>query len=371
MSGGVRWWAPGRVNLIGEHTDYNDGLVLPFALQLGVTAHASPRDDHTLAVTSSAWPGAQVTVALDDLTPGAPAAVTGWATYVAAVAWALRAAGHELGGADVHLDSDLPVGAGLSSSAAVCCATAGALADLAGADPGADGLIALARAAERDFVGVPVGPLDQNAVVRCRRRHALFLDVRSGRSRHVPLELPAAGLALVVIDTRAPHRLVDGEYARRRQECATACERLGVASLRDLGDTGDLDAALEQLDETVLRRRVRHVVTENARVEQVVAALEGGAPRAVGPALSESHASLRDDYAVSCRELDLAVEASLGAGALGARMTGGGFGGSAIALVEAEAVTTVEAAVTGAFARRGLAPPHAFAVTPAAGAHRV
>ena len=365
MTGAVTAWiAPGRVNLIGEHTDYNDGFVLPFALPLAVTARVTSRADDLLVMTSTARPGKRVEAGPDDLVAGAR---SGWSAYVEGVVWALRCAGHTIGGLDVHLDADLPAGAGLSSSAAVSCAAACAVADAAGLGLDDAALVTIAHAAEHDYVGVPVGVLDQNAVIRCRAGHALFLDTRSMAARQVPLALD--GLTFLVIDTRAPHRLVDGEYGRRREQCARAASLLGVPSLRDVQD---LDAALSRLPDDVLRARVRHVVTENARVLETVALLEGGADvRRIGPLLDASHHSLRDDYEVSAPELDTAAAAAVDAGAFGARMTGGGFGGSVIALVDTAGVGTVTDAVRAAFAAAGHGPPAVFGVVPSDGAHRL
>ena len=358
------WTAPGRVNLIGEHTDYNDGFVLPFALPLAVTARVSARADDRLVMTSTARPGKRVVAEPDELVAGARG---GWSAYVEGVVWALRRAGHAVGGLDVHLDADLPAGAGLSSSAAVSCAAACAVADTAGLELDDDTLVAIAHAAEHDYVGVPVGVLDQNAVIRCRAGHALFLDTRTMAARQVPLALD--GLTFLVVDTRAPHRLVDGEYGRRREQCALAASLLGVPSLRDVSD---LDRALSGLPDQVLRARVRHVVTENARVLETVALLESGSDvRRIGPLLDASHRSLRDDYEVSAPELDTAAAAAVTAGAHGARMTGGGFGGSVIALVDTADVEVVTDAVRSAFDTAGHRPPVVFGAVPSDGAHRL
>ncbi|WP_375484156.1 galactokinase [uncultured Jatrophihabitans sp.] len=357
------WRAPGRVNLIGEHTDYNDGFVLPFALPVGVTATVDARDDDVLAVTSSAWPDERVETRPDELEPGTR---SGWASYAEGVVWALRRAGHRIDGLEVHLDADLPPGSGLSSSAAVSCSVSGAVADTFGVPLDDASIVDIAHSAESDYLGVPVGVLDQNAVVRCTADHALFLDVRSMESRQVPLVLD--GLTFLVIDTRVTHRLADGEYAKRRAECTRAAELLGVPSLRDVTD---LESALPRLPDDVLRARVRHVVTENRRVLKTVALLERGDDvRGIGPLLDASHRSLRDDYEVSCAELDVAAASAVAAGAYGARMTGGGFGGSAIALVDTRSVDAVTSAVERAFAEAGHKPPKVFPVVPSAGAHR-
>jgi galactokinase len=359
------WFAPGRVNLIGEHTDYNEGYVLPLALPQGTVVAASARPDRLLRLRSLRQADL-VEVDLDALAVGA---VPGWAGYAAGMAWALEQAGHRLVGADVVLDGDVPLGAGLSSSASLECAVGTCLADLAGVPLEATALALLAQWAENEFVGMPCGVMDQMACMHGRADHLVFLDTRSLVVEPVRLDLPGAGLRLVVVDTRAPHRLVDSAYAHRRASCEQAARLLGVRALRDVHD---LDAALAALPDPTLRRRVRHVVSEDERVLAVVARLrEGDDPRTVGGYLTASHVSLRDDYEVTVPELDVAVEAALGAGAHGARMTGGGFGGCIIALVDADRVQQVEDAVAGAFAERGFTAPAAFPAVPSAGAHRL
>ena len=361
----VTWYAPGRVNLIGEHTDYNDGFVLPLGIPLGITVAAARRVDDTLRIASRQEPDDVVEVALDGLEPGA---VVGWSSYVAGIAWSLREDGVRVTGADLLVDGAMPVGAGLSSSAALECAAAGALLDLAGETRPLATVALLAQRAENDFVGMPCGVMDQFASTHARAGHLLLLDTRTLAVEQIPFDLAAEGLELLVVDTRAPHRLVDGEYAARRGSCEEAARLLGVPALRDVED---LPAALEALTDETLRRRVRHVVTENGRVLEVVARLRDGDVRGIGPALTASHASLRDDYEVSCLELDLAVDTALAAGAHGARMTGGGFGGSAIALVEASATADVRAAVLAAFAEAGLTEPGFVEALPSAGARRI
>jgi len=358
------WSAPGRVNLIGEHTDYNGGLCLPVALAHRTYAAVRRRGDSTARLVS-AWDAAAArTLDLDAVAPGT---VDGWTAYVAGVAWALRERGLRVAGFDVAVDSCVPVGSGLSSSAALSCSTALALDTLHGLAQDRAALAADCVRAENEVAGAPTGGMDQAAALRTTPGHALLLDCRDESVRHVPFDPAAAGLALLVVDTRAEHALVDGQYARRRATCEEAARLLGVPTLRDLtGSPGDAERALATLadgtaDGDLRVRRVRHVLSEIARVEAFVALLDAGRLRETGPLLDASHASLRDDYEVSCRELDVAVEAARAAGALGARMTGGGFGGSAIALVEAEAVGTVAEAVDAAFARAGLRPP-AFVV---------
>lgn len=359
------WFAPGRVNLIGEHTDYNDGFVLPMALPHGTAAAVARRDDSRLRMASTSEPGV-VEIDLADL---APHQSTGWSAYVAGSVWALREHGVDVGGLDIAVDGDVPLGAGLSSSASLECAVTLAVDDLTGAGLDRTTLAGLARHAENDYVGMPCGVMDQMASMHGLAGHLVFLDTRSLDVEHVPFDLAGAGLALLVIDTRAPHRLVDGAYAQRRATCEQASACLHLAALRDVTD---LPAALTALADEQQRRRVRHVVTENQRVLDVVELLSTGAdPRRVGPLLTASHVSLRDDYEVSVPELDVAVEAALATGAHGARMTGGGFGGSVIALVEAAAATSVQQSVCDTFARHGFAAPAPFVAQPHDGARRL
>jgi galactokinase len=333
------WSAPGRANLIGEHTDHNEGYVLPFALPWRTTVRGARRADRRLVVTSAQAPGDAVDVDVD-VDDQDPASVPAWARYVLGVAWALAGDGHELDGLTLAVDSDVPQGAGLSSSAALTCATARALDGLLGLGLPPVELARVAWRAENEFVGVPCGVMDQWAAMLAQPGHALFLDCRSLETRQVPLSLEGFGLTLLLADSGVRHRLADGSYAERRQECAAAAAALGVSALRD----AKLDD-LARLDDATLRRRATHVVTENQRVLDVVAALDGGRPAAIGPALTASHRSLRDDFAVSCDALDAIVAAALAAGALGARMVGAGFGGCALVLAESDALPAVERAL--------------------------
>ncbi|MFB7633475.1 galactokinase [Streptomyces sp. NPDC056149] len=362
------WAAPGRVNLIGEHTDYNAGFVMPLALPHTTLAAAAPRTDGLLRLTSDGALGGTVELRLDDLrrTPDA-----GWAAYPAGVAWALREAGHRIGGADLYFTSTVPLGAGLSSSAALEVATALALDDLHGLGLPRPELALLAQRAENAFVGVPCGIMDQTAAACCTAGHALFLDTRDLTHRHVPFDSAAAGLRLLVVDTRVRHQLGDGAYAERRAGCERGARALGVRALRDVPVALLPEALAKLADDPAVRDLVRHVVTENDRVEQAVAHLDAGRPRAIGPVLTAGHASLRDDFKVSCPELDLAVEVAEAAGALGARMTGGGFGGSALVLVEEAAAEPVTDALRSAFATAGHTPPRIFPAVPGAGARRL
>lgn len=357
------WAAPGRVNLIGEHTDYNGGFVMPFALAQAVTVAARPRDDGRWSVTSLNLDETQP-FGPEDLQPGA----AGWHAYVAGVAWALREAGHEVRGADLVLTSDVPVGAGLSSSAALECATLTVLADLSDLEIDPLERAKLARRCENEFVGAPTGLMDQAASTLCTLGHALFFDCRSYRTEQVHLALDEAGLELLVLDTQTPHALVDSEYAARRRSCEEAARLLGVPALRDVTD---LDAALAELPDPEMQRRVRHVVTENARVLAAADVLRQDRIADLAPLLDASHASMRDDFEITVPTVDLAVATATSAGALGARMTGGGFGGCIIALVAAGTADDVAAAVSRAFADHGYGPPSHFLGVPSAGAGRV
>ena len=356
------WYAPGRVNLIGEHTDYNCGWVLPFALDRGVVVAAARRGGDVLDIRSLQSQG-QAVVPLSGLPPGG---VTGWAAYPAGVAWAMREAGLPVRGASLVIDSDLPQGAGLSSSAAIECAVAIALADLYGADVPRTELARLARRAENEMVGVPSGIMDQSASLLGEAGHALLLDCRSGETAAVPFDPAAAGLALLVVDTGARHALTDGRYALRRAECEQAARALGVPSLRDVTDP----ARTAAIGDPVLARRARHVISDDCRVCAAADLLGAHDLAGLGPLLHASHASLRDDFEISWPQADVAAEAAERAGALGARMVGGGFGGSVIALVPADD-GAVRAAVAAGYAARGWPEPAFLAAPPSAGARRL
>jgi galactokinase len=357
------WAAPGRINVIGEHTDYNDGFVLPVALPQTTRAAVARRSDGRLALASLQGDAEVVELGVDELAPGRP---DGWAGYPAGVVDGLR--DRLSGGVSILLDSDVPVGAGLSSSAALTCSVALALRDLVAPELSRADLVELARRSENDFVGAPTGILDQSASLLCTAGNALFLDTRDRRTEQVPLDLSAAGLELLVVDTGTPHTHADGGYGDRRRECEQAAELLAVPALRDIADV----AGLAILADDVLLRRARHIVTENARVLQVVALLRAaGDPREIGPVLTEGHVSLRDDFEISTAELDACVAAAVTAGAHGARMVGGGFGGSAIVLVDSDRLAAVTAAVVDRFAAEGFEPPRTFVAVPSAGARRL
>jgi galactokinase len=358
------WFAPGRVNLMGG-PDYTEGFVLPFALSAGVTATAARRKDRRIAVTSRQQPAGQVLLDIDTLEPGS---VRGWAAYPAGVAWALRQAGYLTSGADIAIDADLPAGASLSSSAALECATALALTELHQVPVPRPELAALAQRAENDFAGVPSGIMDQIAALLSRAGHALLLDCRTGTGTPIPLDPAAAGLTLLVIDTRARHAVGDGRYAERRRACEQAAAALGVRSLRDVTDAGQL---IRLSGDPSLRRLAGHVLDEQHRVLRAAGLLRDGHQAGIGPLLTASHHSLRDRFRFSWPQADEAVEAANEAGAAGARMTGGGFGGSVIALVPARAAAEVRQNVTDRFARHHWPAPHFLDAVPAAAARRL
>lgn len=332
------WSAPGRVNLIGEHTDYSDGYVLPLALQLRTRVAVAPRRDGVVELWSLQLPNQAVTTTLTTAADEMPT----WAAYVVGVARAMPRA--DAGGFDVVVDSDVPVGAGLSSSAALTTAVALALDDIAGSGLTRLELARVAQRAEDDFVGVPCGLMDQIAALFGQAGHAVFVDTRTLDVEHVAFAPESQGLTLLVIDSRVRHSLADGEYKTRRDEVQLAAEHLGVRALRDIS-TADLGTALTRLDDATLRKRVRHVVTENRRVRDTVEALRAGRIGDIGPLLNASHASLRDDFEVSHPNVDAIVEAAIAGGSLGARMTGAGFGGSVVALTPAHRVDDVTLAV--------------------------
>ena len=366
------WAAPGRVNLIGEHTDYNAGLCLPIALPQRTYAAVARRDDDVVRAYSVDLGGDPVIIEIEEVAPGKP---DGWASYVAGVVWALRQAGFAVGGLDIVVGSNVPIGGGLSSSAALEGSVAAAASDLfdlglLADDDGRTQLAAACQKAENEIAQAPTGGLDQAASLRSLEHHALLIDFVDHSATPVPFRLDDHGLALLVMNTRVSHALVDGQYGQRRASCEEAAAILGLASLREVPFDG-LDAALAALPDDVLRRRTKHVVTEIERVRETVAAMEVDDFDTVGQLFNASHASLRDDYEVSCEELDVACEVATAAGALGARMTGGGFGGSAIALVAADRVKDVSAAVAEAFVTRGFREPELFAVHAAPAAGRV
>ncbi len=363
------WSAPGRVNVIGEHTDYNAGLCLPMALQHRTYVAARRRPDGVVRVasqqTEASWEGQ-----VDDVGPGR---VPGWPAYVLGVLWALRRRDLPVSGFDLLVDGYVPVGSGLSSSAALSCSTAVALADLV---PGGDRLTRQQLAAdcvlaENVIAGARTGGLDQAIALRAVAGHVLLLDFRDFAAEPVPWTVTVRGWTLLVVDTRAAHSLVDGQYAARRESCERAASQLGLGALGEI-DVDALDGALFRLrEDDVLVRRTRHVVTEIDRVRGAAEALRRADVQALGELMTRSHRSLADDFEVSSPELDLVVEAALKSGAAGARMTGGGFGGSAIALVRVDEMQSVAQAVASAFAARGWAAPYVLEATPSGPAARV
>nr|WP_207619631.1 galactokinase [Nocardioides sp. IC4_145] len=352
--------APGRVNLIGEHTDYNRGLVLPLALPHATYAAAAPRADGRVRVASlqddATWEGTPA-----EAGPGGP---QGWTAYAAGVLWALGEAGVDVPGVDLLVDGRVPLGAGLSSSAALECSVAVAVLALAGRDLDAAARQLVVDAcirAETEVAGAPTGGMDQTVSVLAQEGAALLVDFDSDETRPVTLDLD--GLTLLVTDTRVSHELIDGGYAARRADCEAAAAELGVPSLRqaDLG-------AVERLSDERVRARARHVVTEIDRVRPVADALAAGDRDTVERLFALSHASMRDDFEISCDELDAAVAVAVEAGAVGARMTGGGFGGSSVALVPDERVEAVMRAIDTEFALRGFAAPAHLRAEPSPGA---
>jgi galactokinase len=362
------WFGPGRVNLIGEHTDYNDGFVFPFAIDRRAVVALAVRDDRMLRVASS-FTDEIVSIALDELSPES---VSGWSAYPLGAAWALGEHGADLSampGFDAYIDSDVPIGAGLSSSAAIECATAVALNEVWKLGLAKQVLVRVGQLAENRVVGAPTGILDQSASLLGETDAAVFLDCRSFESEVIPLGFDDAGLQLLVIDTKVSHAHATGGYADRRASCERGAALMGVGSLRDLG-VSDLPRAAELLDEETFRR-VRHILTENQRVLDTVRTLREQGPGAIGELLDASHASMRDDFEISVAELDLAVDTARSAGALGARMTGGGFGGSAIALTPHALLPAVQEAVSSAFDAAGFTAPDMFVVRAEAGAARL
>ncbi|GAA4657011.1 galactokinase [Arthrobacter cryoconiti] len=360
------WVAPGRVNLIGEHTDYNDGFVLPFAIDREATVAVRLRADQTARLISSYGDKKMVEVDISTLSHGT---MTGWTAYPLGVVWVLAQMGVEVGGFDLYLHSTVPSGAGLSSSAAIECAVSTALNDLYGAQFSPKELVLIGQRTENEVVGAPTGILDQSASLLASDGHAVFLDCRTRESHLVPLDLSGAALRILVVDTKVTHAHATGGYAERRASCELGAQMLDVPSLRELTAAQLPEAAL-RLD-AVTYRRVRHIVTENQRVLDTVVVLDDAGPTAIGALLTASHSSMRDDFEISCAELDLAVATALENGALGARMTGGGFGGCAIALIPEAEELKVRDAVDRAFAKANWQAPDFFTVSPGPGARRI
>ena len=351
--------APGRVNLIGEHIDYSQGFVLPFAITYRTTAQIRRREDQLIRIRSKQQIDDVVTSSIADLTPGSQG---GWERYVLGVIWALGISD----GVDIEIDGDVPLGAGLSSSAALECAVATGLNELFSLGLDNKQLALLAQKAENEYVGVPCGIMDQSVSIMAEAGSALLLDCRDLSTTLVPFDLGASGLELLIIDTQAHHALVDGEYAKRRQACESACSKLHISSLRDI----EMSALVAQRELLTVEefKRAHHAVSEMARTLEAVDVLQRKDFVALGSLVTQSHVSLRDDYEVSCPELNCAVDVALARGALGARMVGGGFGGSAIALAEQGQIQEIKSAIADAFKSAQYAEPRFFTSLPSKGA---
>jgi galactokinase len=357
--------APGRVNLIGEHIDYSDGFVLPFAIKDVTTVAIARRNDGVIRVGSIQRPRDHYQTKVAELAPGTG---TMWARYPLGVIWAMAIENAKVG-MDILIDGQVPLGAGLSSSAALECSVAFALNELFGTGYSLQELARLTQRAENDYVGMPCGIMDQSISLMGKAGSALLLDCRDLSTEAIPFDIASAGLELLIIDTQAHHTLVDGGYAERRASCEKAVADLGITSLRDI-TVEDFYAKAGGLDATTFIR-AKHAVTEMRRVLEAVSALRDRDFSTLGSLLNQSHASLRDDYTVSCPELDVAVDTSLEAGAIGSRMVGGGFGGSAIALIAVDRVTAAKRAIEAAFAERGFKSPRFFTSLPSDGAKLV
>ena len=351
--------APGRVNLIGEHIDYSDGFVLPFAIKDRTLVAARKRGDSTVRIASAQRRNKIVTVDISKVKPGLRGE---WERYALGVLWALGVKE----GVDLLIDGHVPLGAGLSSSAALECSVATAMNHLFDLGFNLEELARLTQKAENQYVGVPCGIMDQSVSLMATQGSALLLDCRDLSTKNIPFDVASSGLELLIIDTQAHHALTDGGYAERRASCESVVAKLGITSLRELS-MEQLENSRGLLTETEFVR-ARHAVTEMKRVLECVEALSNSDFAKVGQLINQSHTSLRDDYTVSCPELDTAVEAALAAGALGSRMVGGGFGGSAIALIQASKTTETIKAVEKAFSSKGFKAPRFFTSLPSQGA---
>jgi galactokinase len=351
--------APGRVNLIGEHIDYSDGFVLPFAIKDRTLVAARKRNDSTVRIASAQRRNKIVTVDIGKVKPGFKGE---WERYALGVLWALGVKE----GVDLLIDGHVPLGAGLSSSAALECSVATAMNHLFDLGFNLEELARLTQKAENQYVGVPCGIMDQSVSLMATQGSALLLDCRDLSTKNIPFDVASSGLELLIIDTQAHHALTDGGYAERRASCESAVAKLGITSLREL-TMEQLEMSRGLLTETEFVR-ARHAVTEMKRVLDCVQALSDSNFALVGELINQSHASLRDDYAVSCPELDTAVDAALAAGALGSRMVGGGFGGSAIALIQASKTTETIKAIEKAFSSKVFKAPRFFTSLPSQGA---
>jgi galactokinase len=351
--------APGRVNLIGEHIDYSDGFVLPFAIKDRTLVAARKRNDSTVRIASAQRRNKIVTVDINKVKPGLKGE---WERYALGVLWALGVKD----GVDLLIDGHVPLGAGLSSSAALECSVATAMNHLFDLGFNLEELARLTQKAENQYVGVPCGIMDQSVSLMATQGSALLLDCRDLSTKNIPFDVASSGLELLIIDTQAHHALTDGGYAERRASCESVVGKLGIRSLREL-TMEQLENSRGSLTETEFVR-ARHAVTEMKRVVDCVQALSDSDFAKVGELINQSHASLRDDYTVSCPELDTAVDAALAAGALGSRMVGGGFGGSAIALIQASKTTETIKAIEKGFSSKGFKAPRFFTSLPSQGA---
>uniref|UniRef100_UPI00404B9802 galactokinase n=1 Tax=Candidatus Planktophila sp. TaxID=2175601 RepID=UPI00404B9802 len=351
--------APGRVNLIGEHIDYSDGFVLPFAINDRTYCAIGIRNDRKVRISSMQRSNNILEYSLDEIKPGLPG---DWQRYPLGVIWAMQIEN----GIDIVIDGQVPLGAGLSSSAALECCVATALNQLFALGYSLQELARLTQQAENEYVGVPCGIMDQSVSLMARSGYALLLDCRDLTTRDIEFDLASSDLELLIIDTQTHHALTDGGYAERRAACESVVAKLGIASLRDLS-FDQLESSRNLITE-IEYVRARHAVTEILRVATAVEVLESKDFITLGKLLNESHSSLRDDYAVSCPELNCAVESALSAGALGARMVGGGFGGSAIALIQVARKSETTSAIEKAFANNGFTAPRFFTSLPSQGA---
>lgn len=356
--------APGRVNLIGEHTDYNDGFVLPMAIERYTVIAADRHPGGSVTVHSETTGETASFGVRTVVTRGEPA----WSNYVRGVVAGFQMRGMRVPGFDAVIESSLPYGGGLASSAALEVATATLLETILATKLDSIEKALLCQRAEHDFAQVPCGLMDQFTSILGKKDEALLLDCRSRET--TPVKMKDPGVTVLVINTNVRHRLAEGEYARRREQCEAAARALNVPALRDA--TLDLLNSARGRMEPVVFRRARHVITENERTLLAAAALQAGDWSAVGKLMYDSHASLRDDYQVSCRELDTVVEIArkLGPkqGVIGCRMTGAGFGGCAVSLVKTDAVRTLTRTIAEAYEKQTRTEPAMFWSRPAAGA---
>jgi galactokinase len=355
------WSAPGRANLIGEHTDYNNGFVFPFGIDRRTYVALSPRQDMLCRVAS----GLSEEIYEYEISQTMPTQLD-WALYPLGVAWTMQEKAKF--GFDAYFVSEVPIGAGLSSSAAIECSIGIALNEIWEAGYSKQDIALLGQKAENEVVGAPTGIMDQTASMLAKSDAAVLIDCKTLETELVPLGLSSQGLVVAVIDTRVSHRHSDGGYRSRREACEKGAKIMGVESLREL-TVSDLDAAKQKMDDVTFRR-CRHVITENQRVLEAVNALRAGEMDQLGQLLLQSHASMRDDFEISIDELDTAVEVAMRVGAVGSRMTGGGFGGAAIAIIDQSKLEMLSAECKREFLANGFAEPNVFAVTPSDGARR-